>query len=77
MTFAHQIATRAAGGEVYVSTLRDPTDGNLAYVVGYSFGDGERSHKPKWLSRNRFHSVDQADAAAQVLADFLGCEVRV
>ena len=70
---AHQIATKAAGGEVYISTLRDPTDGNLSYVVGYSFGD---HGPPKWLSRHRFQSVDQAEAGAITLADFLSAEYR-
>lgn len=70
--FAHQIATKAAGGEVYVSSLRDPGDGTITYVVAYRFG----SSGTKWLCSHRFESVDLAEAGAITLSSFLGCEVR-
>ena len=72
MTMAPQIATRALGGEVRVSTMRDPTDGSIRYAVAYSFG----SAGTKWLSHHRFQDVDQAQAGAITLADFLGAVVR-
>ena len=71
--FPHQIATRAVGGKVYVSSLRDPCDGSTSYVIAYSFG---HHAGPKWLSSHRFQSVDQAEAGALILADFLGAEYR-
>jgi len=70
---AHQIATKAIGGEVYVTSVRDLSDGTVAYVVAYALG---HSGGPKWLSRHRFPDVDAATAGAITLADFLGCEVR-
>jgi hypothetical protein len=71
-SFAFQIATKAIGGEVYVTSLRDPADGAISYIVGYSF----RSGPDKWLSKHRFQSIDQAEAGALALSDFLGAEYR-
>lgn len=70
--FAHQIATKALGGEVYVSMMRDPAEGSITYTVAYTFG----SARTKWLSRHRFQTIDQAQAGAITLADFLGAEFR-
>lgn len=69
---AHQIATKALGGEVYISAMRDRADGAVSYAVAYRFGTGGT----KWLCAHRFQNVDQAQAGAVTLADFLGCEVR-
>ena len=66
---AHQIATKAIGGSVSVTTIRDPADGEERYAVSYQSSGAE------WLSRHRFHDVTQADAGALTLADFLGAEV--
>lgn len=66
---AHQIASRALGAIVFVSTIRDPADG-LRFAVAYECGP------TKWLSRHRFQTVEQAEAGALSLADFLGAEVR-
>lgn len=66
----HQIATRAIGGTVYVTGVRDPASGLTAFTVCYE------SHGERWLSRHRFQDVSLADAGALALADFLGCEVR-
>jgi hypothetical protein len=67
---AHQIATKAIGGTVSVTVIRDPADGTPRYAVSYE------SRAEQWLSRHRFHDVSQADAGALTLADFLGAEVR-
>jgi hypothetical protein len=67
---AHQIATRAIGGTVSVTIIRDPADGSAGYAVTYG------SRGDQWQSRHRFSDVAQADAGALTLADFLGCEVR-
>jgi hypothetical protein len=67
---SHQIATRALGGTVHVTIIRDPADGAARYAVAY----GSRGNQ--WLSRHRFPDVAQADAGALTLADFLGAEVR-
>ena len=32
---AHQIATKAIGGSVSVTTIRDPADGEERYAVSY------------------------------------------
>jgi hypothetical protein len=48
----------------------DPADGTARYAVSYQSG------RTEWLSRHRFPDVDQADAGALVLGDFLGAEVR-
>lgn len=69
---AHQIATKALGGEVFITTLRDPTDGSTKYAIGYSFGNAGT----KWLSCHRFPDHEQAQAGALTLADFLGAEYR-
>lgn len=66
----HQIATRAIGGVVFVAQVRDPADGESRFIVGY------KSYGSRWLSRHRFSSAEQGDAAALVLGDFLGAEVR-
>jgi hypothetical protein len=68
--FPHQIATRAIGGTVSVTTVRDPADGATRFAVAYD------SRGEQWLSRHRFHDISQADAGALTLADFLGAEVR-
>jgi hypothetical protein len=70
MLAAHQIATRAIGGTVSITVIRDPADGAARYAVSYE------SSASQWLSRHRFHDIAQADASALTLADFLGCEVR-
>lgn len=68
--FAHQIATRVAGGTVHVVTLRDPADGSQRHAVAYdSFGE-------RWLSDLRFADESTADAAAAVLGEFIGAEKR-
>lgn len=68
--FAHQIATRAAGGKVRVVSLRDPADGSQRHTVAYeSFGE-------RWLSALRFADESTADAAAAVLGEFIGAEKR-
>jgi hypothetical protein len=66
----HQIITRAIGGTVSVTIIRDTGDGSLSFAVLYE------SRGDQWLSRHRFPDADQADAGAIVLADFLGAEVR-
>jgi hypothetical protein len=66
----HQIATRAIGGTVSVTTVRDPSDGLSRFAVMY------QSRADQWLSRHRFPDVAQADAGALVLSDFLGAEYR-
>lgn len=65
----HQIASRALGAAVFVSTIRDPVDGPR-FAVAYECGP------TKWLSRHRFQTVEQAEAGALSLADFLGAEIR-
>ena len=55
---AHQIATRAIGGTVSVTIIRDPADGTPRYAVSYE------SRSEHWLSRHRFQDVSQADAGA-------------
>lgn len=67
---AHQIATRAVGGSVSVAIIRDPADGTSKFVVAYE------SSAWRWMSRDRFPDVCQAEAGALVLSDFLGCEYR-
>lgn len=68
--FAHQIATRAAGGTVRVLTIRDRADGTEQFAVAYdSFGE-------RWLSGLRFGEQSAADAAASVLGEFIGAERR-
>jgi hypothetical protein len=66
----HQIVTRAVGGTASVTIIRDPADGAARYAVSYQSGGTE------WLSRHRFPDVDQVDAGALVLGDFLCAEVR-
>lgn len=68
--FAHQIATRAAGGTIRVLTIRDRADGTEQYAVAYdSFGE-------RWLSALRYDDASTADAAAAVLGEFIGAEKR-
>jgi hypothetical protein len=69
---AHQIATKALGGEVYVTSVPDVSDGTITYVIAYAFGHGGT----KWLSRHKFQSIEQAEAGALALSDFLGAEYR-
>lgn len=71
--FAHQIAAKAAGGNVSVIGFRDPADGSEAFGVSYSAARGVTK---RWLSPQRFTEREQADAACAVLAAFLGVEVR-
>jgi len=68
--FAHQIATRAAGGVVSVLTIRDRSDGSEQHAVVYD------SYGERWLSVCRFADASTADAAASVLGEFIGAEVR-
>ncbi|MCK1517281.1 hypothetical protein IVB22_33215 [Bradyrhizobium sp. 190] len=68
----HQVITRAIGGTVSVTIIRDPADGAARYAVSYE----NRGGAQRWLSKHRFPDVDQADAGALTLADFLGAEVR-
>lgn len=70
MTLAHQIATRAVGGTVSVSVIRDPADGSARYTVSY------QSRGDRWQSRHRFQDIGQAEAGALSLSDFLGAEYR-
>jgi hypothetical protein len=67
---AHQIATRAIGGTVSVTVVRDPADGLARYAVAYE------SRSDRWLSRHRFQDIAQAEAGGLALSDFLGCEYR-
>lgn len=68
---AHQIATRALYGIVSVVALRDPADGSERHAVAYT------SHGECWLSDRRFDDPSHADAAADVLSEFLtGRSVR-
>jgi hypothetical protein len=67
---AHEIATRAIGGTVSVATVRDPGDGSACFAVSYE------SRAVQWLSRHRFQDLNQADAGAVTLADFLGARIR-
>ena len=67
---AHQIATRAVGGTVAVTSTRDPSAGAVQFAVIYE------SHGTRWQSCHRFEDVGQADAGALVLGEFLGAEVR-
>ena len=66
---ASQIAAKTAGGAVHVVEIRDQE--------GAKYGVAYESKAPgRWLSRHRFQNVEQADAGALTLADFLGIEVR-
>jgi hypothetical protein len=69
---AHQIATRAFGGEVFVTQIRDASGGPTTYAVAYRFG----SAGTKWLSRHRWQDIGQCEAGAMTLSDFLGAEMR-
>ena len=69
---ADQIATKALGGTVGITLLRDPADGSIRYAVAYSFG----SSGTKWVSRHRFQTIEQVEAGCLALADFLGAEYR-
>jgi hypothetical protein len=53
---AHQIATRAIGGTVSITIIRDPADGSARYAVSYESRGG------RWLSRHRFQDITQAEA---------------
>ncbi|MBR1154507.1 hypothetical protein [Bradyrhizobium sp. JYMT SZCCT0428] len=68
----HQKITRAIGGTVSVTSIRDPAEGDTKYVVSYQ----NRGGLQPWLSKHHFSDVAQADAGALTLADFLGAEVR-
>jgi hypothetical protein len=70
--FAHQIATRALGGTVYVVTLRSPSGEGVSHAVAYE----NRGGTQRWISKHRFPDVTQCDAGCLVLADWLGAEVR-
>lgn len=71
MTSAVEIATKTVGGVVSVASVRDIVDGGTTYSVSYT------SRASYWLSRHRFDEADRAEAAAHILADFLGAEVRL
>jgi hypothetical protein len=62
---AHQIATRAMRGAVSVVVFRDPADGSELHGVAYT------SQGAHWLSDRRFIDPSHADAAADVLGEFL------
>lgn len=70
---AHQIAAKASGGKVSVVLFRDPADGSEAYSASYNAAGGAGV---RWLSPQRFTDRAHAEAAAAVLAAFLGVEVR-
>ena len=67
---AHEIASAAISAETFLTSVRDPADGEIRYAVGYS-GAGR-----KWVSQQKFEDIDRADAAAIVLAEFLGAKYR-
>ncbi|MBB4375613.1 hypothetical protein GGD61_000237 [Bradyrhizobium sp. SBR1B] len=67
---AAEIASRIIGARVFVQEVRDPSDGSTTFAVVYG------SEARRWTSRHRFDEVDQANAAATVLADWLCAEVR-
>lgn len=70
---AHQIAAKAAGGQVSVVLFRDPADGSETFGAAYTTTGRAGA---RWLCPQRFSDRAQADAAAAVLAAFLGVEVR-
>jgi hypothetical protein len=70
MTDLMPIISRAVGAQVYVTNVRDFTDGTIKYAIAYE------SRGDRWLSKHRFHEPAQAEAGALTLADWLGCEVR-
>jgi hypothetical protein len=71
MRSAHEIATRAIGGIVYVVVIKDFSDGSSKFSVAY------QSKASRWLSRHRFPDIIQAEAGVVCLADYLGAEVRL
>ncbi|SFH82514.1 hypothetical protein [Bradyrhizobium sp. cf659] len=70
---AHQIAAKAAGGRVSVVLFRNPADGSEASGVAYMAVGS--STAADWISPQRFTDQAHADAAAAVLAAFLGVRV--
>lgn len=72
---AHQIAAKAAGGRVSVVLFRNPADGSDASGVAYKAVGS--STTADWLSPQRFGDRAQAEAAAAVLAAFLGVRVEL
>ncbi|MCK1533151.1 MULTISPECIES: hypothetical protein [unclassified Bradyrhizobium] len=72
--FAHQIAARAAGAKVSVVAYRDPADGAETFGAAYT---ATKDAAERWLSPQRFTDRAHADAAAAVLAAFLGVRVEV
>ena len=66
----HQIATRAIGATVFVTSIRDPADGTAKYSVTY------QSRAVRWLSERRFSDAAQAEAAGRILSEFLGASFR-
>ena len=66
----HQIATRAIGATVFITSIRDPADGTAKYAVTYKSG------VVRWLSERRFSDPAQAEAAGRVLSEFLGASYR-
>jgi len=67
---AHQIAARTLGATVSIATIRDPADGSIRYAPEFHSG------LTRWLSKHRFPDINQAEAGALILADFLGAEYR-
>jgi hypothetical protein len=70
VTLPHQAITRAIGGEVSITIIRDPADGSIRHCVSY------QSRASQWLSRHRFQDVGQAEAGGITLAEFLGADYR-
>ncbi|MBR1154179.1 hypothetical protein [Bradyrhizobium sp. JYMT SZCCT0428] len=68
----HQKITRAIGGTVYVTIVRDPANGELKYVVSYA----NRGGLQPWLSKHHFPDIAQAEAGCLALSDFLGARYR-
>jgi hypothetical protein len=67
---AHQIASAAIEATVAVVSVRDPADGLIRYSISYE------SHASRWLCEQRFHSLQDAEAAALVLASYLGASFQ-
>ncbi|MGY3494173.1 hypothetical protein [Bradyrhizobium sp. USDA 4502] len=70
MSSAVQKATRAIGGTVSIGLVRNPADGGARWAVLYT------SKATHWQSP-QFDEVSQAEAAALVLATFLGARLSL
>jgi hypothetical protein len=62
---------RRLGGVVTVAPVRDPTGGEPAFTVNHISGGGDCAFHSRSIA-----DEDQASAAARVLAEFTGAEVR-